>query len=503
MALLDQSFSAPSVHHVASITVLLIVVLLARPLYLLFLHPLSHVPGPILAKLSPLWLYYHSYIGDESTVIYALHQRHGPYIRVSPNEIDIADPDAVQPIFITKGGFAKAQCYTNFTIDGHATIFSTTSNEVRALRAKAVMPLFSTKSIRENEAALYACVDRMVARLERESKTGMQTVNLLNLTRSLAFDMVSTHLFQQNYDSVSESGPVLSISLFVDAFVGVGRFFYLPNLVFRWIDWAITTFSADHGTSKSMATVDVFVDEMVENTSKKSTSYAGRMLAAGIPNDEVKAQCKDLVFAGTDSTGMNLAMICRFLILHPKQYVDHVLCRKATPLQTLTRSSRYARLREEVRSNALQDPSSLPYLSAIVKEVLRLSMANPTRLPRVVPLSGWTFKDRVFPPGTIVGCSAYALHLDPAIFPNPHAFEPERWLEGNATPEMQKSWFAFGAGSRACIARNLAMTELLMTAQRIAKSGVLEGAKCVQDEVQLYEWFNSRVKGEVVEVVWE
>ncbi|KAF2798581.1 cytochrome P450 4A10 [Melanomma pulvis-pyrius CBS 109.77] len=482
MTLLDQSFSALSVHHVASITFLLIVVLLVRPLYFLFLHPLSHIPGPILAKLSPLWLYYHSYIGDEATVIHALHQRHGPYVRVSPHEIDIADPDAVQPIYIAKGGFAKAKCYNNFTIDGHATIFSTTSNEVRASRAKAVTPLFSTKSIRENDAALYACVDRMVARLERESKTGTQTVNLLNLTRSLAVDMVSTHLFQQDYNSVSEAGPVLSISLFVDAFVGVGRFFYLPNLVFVWVDWAITTFSPDHGTSKSMATVDVFVDDMVENTSEKSTSYAGRMLAAGILKDEVKAQCKDLVFAGTDSTGMNLAMICRFLVLHPKQY---------------------ARLREEVQSNTSQDPSSLPYLSATVKEVLRLSMANPTRLPRVVPPSGWAFKNRVFPAGTIVGCSAYALHLDSTIFPNPHAFEPERWLEGNATLEMQKSWFAFGAGSRACIARNLAMTELLMAAQRIAMSGVLEGARCVQDEVQLYEWFNSRVKGEIVEVVWE
>lgn len=144
-------------------------------------------------------------------------------MRVSPNEIDISDADAINPIYISKGGFAKADCYANFDIDGHKTIFSTTESEYRSPRAKAVMPLFATKAIRENKGAIYGCVERMVERLKEESRSEKK-VNLLNLTRSLAVDVVSTHLFGKNYDGISETGRTLSVSAFVDAFVGVGRF---------------------------------------------------------------------------------------------------------------------------------------------------------------------------------------------------------------------------------------------------------------------------------------
>lgn len=129
-------------------------------------------------------------------------------------------------------------------------------------------------------------------------------------------------------------------------------------------------------------------------------------------------------------------------------------------------------------------------------------MANPTRLPHVIPTGGWSFKGISFPAGTLVGCSAYELHLDPTIFPNPFSFQPERWLKGNVTAEAQQSFFAFGAGSRACIARNLAMTELFMATERLVLSDVLKGSTAVQEEVEIFEWFNSSVKGEKIELIW-
>jgi hypothetical protein len=71
---------------------------------------------------------------------------------------------------------------------------------------------------------------------------------------------------------------------------------------------------------------------------------------------------------------------------------------------------------------------------------------------------------------------------------------------------MGKSFFAFGAGSRACIARNLAMTELYWATERIVEGDVLNGARTPggkEEKVEIYEWFNSSVKGEKIELVWE
>ncbi|KAJ4363109.1 hypothetical protein N0V83_010229 [Neocucurbitaria cava] len=470
-------------HPLLAIIFTPLTLLALRSIYRIYLHQLSHIPGPILPKITSLWLYYHSYLGDEARVIHLLHQQYGPYVRVSPNEIDISDADAIPAIYVSKGGFPKAPCYANFDIDGHKTIFSTTDAEYRSPRAKAVVPLFSTKSLRENEQAIWACVDRMVNRLAEESK-GRRPVNVLNLTRSLAIDAVSTHLFRENYDGVSERGPVLSVSAFVDAFVAVGRFFYLPNWFFVWLDWAVAKWQADRETDDSMSLVDKFVGTLVAKTTAKSTTFPGRLLAAGLSDSETKAQCKDLVFAGTDSTGMNLATIIRNLALYPEKY---------------------ARLKKEVSDNVAlgkdaQEVQALPYLNAIVKEGLRISMANPTRLPHVVPQGGWTFKNTYFPAGSIVGCAGYELHFNSAIFPDPLSFIPERWL--NSTEEMSKHWFAFGAGSRTCIARNLATLELQFATERLARSSVLDGARAVQTEVEIFEWFNSKVKGEKIELVW-
>lgn len=95
----------------------------------------------------------------------------------------------------------------------------------------------------------------------------------------------------------------------------------------------------------------------------------------------------------------------------------------------------------------------------------------------------------------------YTLHLNPTTFPDPFAFKPERWLE-DPTPEMQRDWIPFGMGSRQCIARNLAMTELFLATRALARTNVLEGAEAVGEKIEMMEWFNSRIKGERIEVWW-
>lgn len=73
---------------------------------------------------------------------------------------------------------------------------------------------------------------------------------------------------------------------------------------------------------------------------------------------------------------------------------------------------------------------------------------------------------------------------------------PERWL--NATDAMLTNFFAFGKGTRTCIAQNLAMTELTQATSRVAQADLLRGARAVQDRIEIKEWFNSRVKGEKI-----
>ena len=68
---------------------------------------------------------------------------------------------------------------------------------------------------------------------------------------------------------------------------------------------------------------------------------------------------------------------------------------------------------------------------------------------------------------------------------------------------MHRDLIPFSLGSRQCIARNLATAELTLALRGIAESGVLDGAKAVGSSIEILEWFNSKVKGEKIEITWE
>lgn len=193
--------------------------------------------------------------------------------------------------------------------------------------------------------------------------------------------------------------------------------------------------------------------------------------------------------------------------------------------------NRYAKVKSEVlqakQNDSNYDPSSLPYLRGCLKETLRLSMANPTRLPRVVPQGGWVFtpstgfsfteqepagktqqklqRSYYLPAGTLVSVQIHTMHHNPVVFADPYEFKPERWLE--SSPEqlekMNRDYMPFSLGSRACIARNLAMMELNTACAAILESEVLDGATNVGDEIQILEWFNSKVRGERIEIEYK
>lgn len=130
-----------------------------------------------------------------------------------------------------------------------------------------------------------------------------------------------------------------------------------------------------------------------------------------------------------------------------------------------------------------------------------MALAYPTRLPRVVGSDGLTVDSKSIPPGTIVGVSAHSLLLNTSVFPHPQNFDPERWL--NPSPEMTRNSVMFGVGERQCIARDLATAELFWAVDAIVRKDLLRGARTVKSKIEIVEWFNSKVKGGKIELVWD
>lgn len=109
------------------------------------------------------------------------------------------------------------------------------------------------------------------------------------------------------------------------------------------------------------------------------------------------------------------------------------------------------------------------YLTATVQEILRhrpvLPHAEPRLVKQPVEIGGVTY-----PPGTMLAAFAHLVHHDPAIYPDPHAFRPERFIEdeGGQAPGTY-TWIPFGGGRRRCLGASFALLEM-----KIALRAVLE-----------------------------
>lgn len=112
-----------------------------------------------------------------------------------------------------------------------------------------------------------------------------------------------------------------------------------------------------------------------------------------------------------------------------------------------------------------EEVQRLEYLDATLREVLRL---RP-----ILPLVGRVLKQPAtlggydLPSGTYVAACIYLAHRNPSTYPNPEAFEPERFL---GVKEDPSTWLPFGGGIRRCLGAAFALYEMkIVTATILAE----------------------------------
>ncbi|KAH9056869.1 cytochrome P450 [Lactarius vividus] len=102
------------------------------------------------------------------------------------------------------------------------------------------------------------------------------------------------------------------------------------------------------------------------------------------------------------------------------------------------------------------DQDGLPYVEAVLKEVLRWHPVAPLAVPHRVMESD-TYEGYYIPAGSTVIANAWGMLHDPAVFVEPGQFYPERWFSPGA-PAFPNQ--AFGFGARQCPGRFLARASI-------------------------------------------
>jgi cytochrome P450 family 135 len=154
-------------------------------------------------------------------------------------------------------------------------------------------------------------------------------------------------------------------------------------------------------------------------------------------DEEIRDELLTLLVAGHETTATSLAWAVERLARHP---------------------GKLARLSAEVSDGRDE------YLTATIQETLRLRPVIAIvirRLTEAVEIGGYEL-----PAGVSVTPSIYLMHRNPEIYPNPQAFEPERFLDN---PPGTYTWIPFGGGVRRCLGAAFAQFEMAVVLRELVR----------------------------------
>lgn len=120
-----------------------------------YFSPLACIPGPFLAKFTSASLKWHIIRGRRVQYVHEMHKIYGHFVRIAPNEIDIADIQVYRDIHRIGNGIEKSQWYQKFrTAYSDQDVFSETDPKKHSVRRKLLSRPFSNSNLKQNWSQL-------------------------------------------------------------------------------------------------------------------------------------------------------------------------------------------------------------------------------------------------------------------------------------------------------------------------------------------------------------
>lgn len=219
---------------------------------------------------------------------------------------------------------------------------------------------------------------------------------------------------------------------------------------FNWGDYFPFKFLDFHGVKrrchKLAAKVNTVVGQIVEER-KRSGEFVGQndFLSAllSLPQEErlgdsdVVAILWEMIFRGTDTVAILLEWIMAMMVIH-----QDVQTKARQEIDTCVGQNGH------VRDSDIQN---LPYLQAIVKEVLRLHPPGPLLSWARLAIHDVHVDKVLVPAGTTAMVNMWAITHDSSVWEDPWAFKPERFMKEDVSIMGSDMRLApFGAGRRVC-----------------------------------------------------
>ena len=290
---------------------------------------------------------------------------------------------------------------------------------------KLLLPPFQGSAVQH-----FRTVIREVAEAEVGRWQPGETFVMRDRMRALTFEVIARAVF-----GVTERERIERLRTALVALIDMQMTFLMPSALRRdlggWSPWG--------RFQRRLKAADALLYEEIsrrrsEPDLENRTDVLSLLLRARDEDDrpmsdvELRDELMTLLLAGHETTATGLAFAFDLLPRNPR-VLD--------------------RLRDEV------DGGGDTYLDAVVTESLRLRPvidAAERTLMKPRTIDGWDL-----PAGIRVYPAIAVVHLREDLYPQPHEFRPERFIDEEA---RSYSWLPFGGGIRRCIGAALAQAEM-------------------------------------------
>ncbi|KAJ5753488.1 uncharacterized protein N7511_007641 [Penicillium nucicola] len=433
----------------AAILLLYLIQRILNTLYLTSFHPLSQFPGPPKAARSRSYIY--TITGDHpEETLEKLHEKYQTQaLRIGPNELHITDITQYKVIYSQTQPFPKDKEFYDAFNTPH-TVVTETEIELHKEHRRILNPLFSRAESFKLEPLIHEKVAVLLGQINKLK--GVQNINIYNAFRCLTTEIVMEFVFAKPENLLDDDNNEFE-SWFQAAFDAAAESFWLMEER-PWL-WKMSNYlplsfvELVKPEAANVFKLLQYAETCLQHYEKNGNTTSHPVLfdhLSTLPHQIKVAEALIILVAGSDTTASTLTSGLLHILSNP------LICDRLTQ-----------ELSDADPSFQMLNLEKVKYLTACVKESLRIGMAVPGRLPRVVPqdLSQPFIVDgKVIPPGTVVSMSAYTMHTSEEIWGvDARSFNPDRWL----TPEaksLEQYMCAFSKGTRMCLGQNLALAEV-------------------------------------------
>ncbi|KAH6915698.1 cytochrome P450 [Coprinopsis sp. MPI-PUGE-AT-0042] len=409
-------------------------------------HPLAKFPGPALARVSK-WFMVHRILvkGGRHTMLRELHEKHGPYVRIGPNEVSVNSAAATRQIYrLDRGPF-----YSGTPAKGESLI-TEVNRQRHAQRRQAWSKAVVGTVMLDYVPAVKKRVSQFTGILVAETAK-QRRVNLDHWTNLFFMDLMGDMGFSGGFETMAAGSDKDSLmDTLCQGVIFVSSMGQVP--------WLRSLFQLLPQPGP-LEVFHKFTEQKVEGYRHHSGNEVQRDIfstvidrdngAPELNKHEIAADATLVVVAATDTSVQTVLSFVRYVNEKPE-------IKKRLQQEVDTAFS-------DMDDMDLDTVLRLPYLDACLQETLRIMPPGPFGPPRTSGEAGVQVQDTWFPPNTTLHVPVYAMHRDASNFGDfPDQFIPERWLPGEKAHFNinQDAFLPFSSGYSSCAGKHLAIQNI-------------------------------------------